>query len=143
MVQQVAINALVTVDDSQDASVLAATLRTLVGSKSAVKVLTKNAHGHMTVVPDVTPFDRSTVTHGGQEADGLAGSIARKLNTVLKTDKIVPVRKLDQDTRTWGVDYANFVSQVRELENAPEDAVAFVKDIVSQVLADQAMRGIK
>lgn len=142
MVFQVAVNALVTVESAQDASALAETFRVLTGAREGVKVLTPNARGVMHVIPDVAGFDRSTVTRGGQEADATAGNIARKLNAALSTNVIVPARKLDADTRTWGVDVPNFVAQVRAFD-AEVDALAVVREVVAQVSADALMRGIK
>ena len=142
MTYQVEVTALIPFTDKADAEFTAEALRRIVGKREAVRLRVFNGHV-MVNVPDVEKFDMRKVTRGGQEADALGGSIARKLNAALGTTVIASERLLDEETRTWGVDYESLVAQIRGLENAPEDAVAFVKGIAAQVLADNALRGIK
>lgn len=110
-----------------------------------------------TRLPLVEPkFDRSKVTFGRQESEGTLLKIGAK---VAKEFGIEPsalgigisapaetteawVMKLDKDTRAWGVDYKFLVEQVRSVFPGDAEKLAAFRVIVSEVLAEEALRGI-
>lgn len=140
---QVEVNTLLTFEDKGDAEASLAAVRAVVGKakRSSVRFYEKR-NGNMVIVPDVEKYDISLVTRGGQEVDALAGGLARKLNQTFNTSAITPQRVLDPDTRVWSVNYAGMLAQVRELPEAPEDALNVFKSVVATVLADAATRGL-
>lgn len=110
-----------------------------------------------TRLPLVEPhFDRSKVTFGRQESEGTLLKIGAKVKkefgiepSTLGIGGVAPsdadeawVMKLDKDTRAWGVDYKYLVEQVRRVFPGDAEKLAMFRNIVSEVLAEEALRGI-
>lgn len=88
------------------------------------------------------------VTRNKQGAEGTGMTLAKNVRTALNItdpDAFGFILKLDEDTRTWGVDYKAMVEAVKAFpsdEFNREERVAAFQKAVSDTLAAEALRGI-
>lgn len=117
-----------------------------------------------TRLPLVEPkFDRSKVTFGRQEVEGTLLKIGAKIKKEFgivpsafgigvqgvvapalesAPEQLIAPMVLDRDVRTWNVDYKRLTELVRIMFPGDVEKLAAFRVIVSEVLAEEALRGI-
>lgn len=140
MTHNIEVNASVWVEDAREAEGITEALRVLLKNRAGVRLYRPNPSGNgpdRVLVPDAPRFDYSQVTRNRQAADATAGAIARKM-TVATSQDFPALLKLDEGIRTWNPDYAGMLAVAKERE-----VEALYRSVVSEVLAGEALRGLK
>lgn len=142
MVYIVEINTNTVVDTIEDARQIGGAISLILGEERGVRIYSPE---HRTYVPVTEPkLDRSKITRGRQEAAGTALTLANKVSQVmgLTPDLFVDLIVLDEGIRTWNVDYEAMVKVIRTCFPGDAEKLVLFKDIVQEVLAAAALRGI-
>jgi hypothetical protein len=130
--------------DLAEARELALVLKRALGDDKGIKIREVGTWINQPLVQP--PHIKST--RGRQESDVTAGTLAKNVRAALNIENVAdfpPVIVLEEDIRTWVVDYKTMTENVKALDGTifgREERVAAFQKAVSDTLAAEALRGI-